>query len=62
VLVRVAKEQVFDDVFGVPIIGRDGRMRAALSMSYGLMDKPDEATMRGALAAAAERIGQAVAG
>jgi len=48
--------------FGVPIIGRDGRMRAALSMSYGLMDKPDEATMRGALAAAAERIGQAVAG
>ncbi|SFK54125.1 IclR family transcriptional regulator domain-containing protein [Falsiroseomonas stagni] len=47
---------------GVPIIGRDGRIRAGLSTSFGLMDKPDEAAMRAALATAAAQIGQAVAG
>ena len=46
---------------GVPIPGRDGRVRAGLSMSYGLMDSPDGNAMRRELQAAAESIGLSVA-
>jgi IclR family pca regulon transcriptional regulator len=47
--------------FGVPILGRDGRVRAGLSMSYGLLDQPEEAVLLRELRATAEAIGRSLA-
>jgi IclR family pca regulon transcriptional regulator len=46
--------------FGVPIVGRDGRVRAGLSMSYGLLDQPDEGVMLRELRATTETIGRSL--
>lgn len=47
--------------FGVPIYARDGSVRVGLSMSYRLLDRPDEAVMLNELRATAAALGRSLA-